>query len=194
MKKFVMTEKYGQLYVDRVLFETFFPVIFTCTNDEDEVFFAVCCKSDLSGCKWMIARTDPESIIKLLRNFITMRELLLNAKEKFSVDYSEKQYTVSYDLEVFDANSVFLPKKDSFMYADEGEFDDEIAYYKARKEILYDGLMNTLIDRQGICINTISEKTDSKKAYGQKFNVEFSADMDMVIKINMASDNGIEAA
>lgn len=115
----------------------------------------------------MIARTDPESIIKLLRNFITMRELLLNAKEKFSVDYSEKQYTVSYDLEVFDANSVFLPKKDSFMYADEGEFDDEIAYYKARKEILYDGLMNTLIDRQGICINTISEKTDSKKLMGK---------------------------
>lgn len=44
MKKFVMTEKYGQLYVDRVLFETFFPVIFTCTNDEDEVFLLFAAK------------------------------------------------------------------------------------------------------------------------------------------------------
>lgn len=194
MKKFVKTEKYGQLYVEKVFLETYFPVIFTCTNDDNEDFFAVCCKSDASGCKWLIAKIDPEGIIELLSNSITMRDLLLTAKDKFSVDYIEKQYSISYDQEVFAANSVFLPKKDSFMYAEEGEFDDEIAYYKARKKILYEGVMNTLIDWQGIYISGISEKTDSRKIYEQEFNVEIKTNIDRIKKSNMTSDNGLDAA
>ena len=30
MQEFVNTEKYGKLYIDRILFESNFPIIFTC--------------------------------------------------------------------------------------------------------------------------------------------------------------------
>ena len=37
MRKFVKTEKYGTLYVDRILFESYYPVLFSCKNDRNDV-------------------------------------------------------------------------------------------------------------------------------------------------------------
>lgn len=39
MKEFIKLDKYGQLYIDRVLFESYFPIIFTCVNDNNEIFY-----------------------------------------------------------------------------------------------------------------------------------------------------------
>ena len=44
MQEFVNTEKYGKLYIDRILFESNFPIIFTCKNDADEII-----SKDVSG-------------------------------------------------------------------------------------------------------------------------------------------------
>ena len=40
MKKFIKTDKYGELYIDRILFESYFPIIFTCKNDKTNYLYA----------------------------------------------------------------------------------------------------------------------------------------------------------
>ena len=78
MKKFIELEKYGKLYVDKVLFETYFPVIFTCLNDNKDVFICVCCQNNEKGCKWLVGKTNGISIMKMLQNQMTIRQLLLD--------------------------------------------------------------------------------------------------------------------
>ena len=39
MKKvFYETQKYGKLYIDKILFETYLPILFTCKNDMNDIF------------------------------------------------------------------------------------------------------------------------------------------------------------
>ena len=49
MKKFITLNKYGELYIDKILFETYFPIIFTCKNENNDIFICVCCQMDVSG-------------------------------------------------------------------------------------------------------------------------------------------------
>ncbi len=133
MKDFIRLEKYGQLYIDKVLFESYFPIIFTCVNDNKDIFICVCCQNNKKGCKWLLGKTDGISIVRMLKDEITIRQLLLdNSSGKISVDYVKNTgYAVAYDNSDWDVNSPYLPKEDSYMYAEDGEFEDEINYFSS---------------------------------------------------------------
>ena len=136
MKKFIDTERYGQLNIDKVFFESYFPIIFTCRSSNNKLFFVVCYKNNSEGCKWLVAKTNSAAIIRLLKDEITAREVLLQSQERFSVDYNGA-YAFNESDEDFNASSIYLPKKDSYMYAEEGEFDEEIVYYSNANTIVY---------------------------------------------------------
>ena len=139
MKEFIKLDKYGQLYIDRVLFESYFPIIFTCINDNNEIFICVCCQNNKKGCKWLVGKTNGASIIKLLRDEITLRQLLLeHSSGSVSVNYIKEQYTISYNNSDWEENSPYLPKVDSYMYAEDGEFNDEIAYFSSVDHVHYE--------------------------------------------------------
>ena len=125
-KIFINTEKYGELYIDKIFFESYYPIIFSCVNSHGDLFLVVCSQNNRSDIKGLIARTNPEDIIQLLSDKITIRELLLNASEKFSVDYQKGKYIVNESTTDFDEDSLFLPAEDSFMEAEDGEFDEGI--------------------------------------------------------------------
>lgn len=130
MKEFIGLDRYGQLYIDKVLFESYFPIIFTCINDKKDIFVVVCCQNNEKGCKWLLGKTNGVSIIKLLRNEMTIRQLLLEySSGKISVDYVENEYRVAYNNSDWDEDSIYLPKEDSYMYAEDGEFEEEISYF-----------------------------------------------------------------
>lgn len=132
MKEFVKLDKYGQLYIDKVLFESYYPIIFTCVNDEKDIFIGVCCQNNEKGCKWLLGKTNGISIVRMLQDEITIRRLLLEcSSEKISVDYMENRYVVAYNNSDWDENSRYLPKEDSYMYAEDGEFEDEISYFSS---------------------------------------------------------------
>ncbi|MCD8120337.1 MAG: hypothetical protein LUE29_12825 [Lachnospiraceae bacterium] len=138
MKKFIWLEEYGQLYIDKVIFESYFPVIFTCLNDRKEVFICVCCQNNEEGCKWLIGKTDGKSIVKMLRDEITVRQLLVEySTGRITVDYKENEYCISYSNSDWDKDSIYLPKSDSYMYAEDGEFDEEINYFLTTDHIHY---------------------------------------------------------
>lgn len=136
MKEFIKLDKYGQLYIDKILFESYFPIIFTCINDNQDIFISVCCQNNEKGCKWLLGKTDGTSMANMLRDKMTIRQLLLEHSEgKISVDYTKKDgYTVAYDNSDWAADSLYLPKEDSYMYADDEEFEDEIAYFLSLNE------------------------------------------------------------
>ncbi len=125
-KKFLSTEKYGELYIEKVFFESYYPIIFSCVNRQRDLFLVVCSQNDRSGIKWLIPRTSPEDIIQLLSNKITIRNLLLKAADKFSIDYQKGKYIINESTTDFDEDSLYLPAEDSFMEAEDGEFDEWI--------------------------------------------------------------------
>ncbi len=82
------------------------------------------------GRKWLIGKTDGTSIIKMLQDKITIRQLLLEySTERITVDSFKYNYQVKYNSS--DWNDPYLPKEDSYMYAEDNEFKEEIAYSKA---------------------------------------------------------------
>lgn len=125
-KIFVTTEKYGELYIEKVFFESYYPIVFSCVSSQGDLFLVVCSRYNKSGIKWLIAKTNPEDIIQLLSDKITIRELLLKAVDKFSVDYQKGTYIINEKTTDFDEDSLFLPTEDSFIEAEDGEFDEEM--------------------------------------------------------------------
>ena len=79
MKKFITLNKYGELYIDKILFETYFPIIFTCKNENNDIFICVCCQCNENGCKWLVGRTNGSFIVRMLQNeIIKTRNMLLH--------------------------------------------------------------------------------------------------------------------
>ena len=139
MREFISTDKYGKLCIDRILFESYFPIIFTCKNEFDEIFICVCCQNNDKGCKWLVGKTDGTSVIQMLKDEITIREMLCEySSGKISIDYVNGEYRVEYNNSDWDEDSIYLPKNDSYMFAEEGEFDDDIAYFSTLVKIRYD--------------------------------------------------------
>lgn len=121
MKEFIKLDKYGQLYFDRVLFESYFPIIFTCINDHKDIFICVCCQNNEKGCKWLTGKTNGMSIVRMLRDEITLRQLLLEySTGKISVDYAGNEYAVAYDNSDWNENSLYLPKEDAYLILEVG--------------------------------------------------------------------------
>ena len=126
MKKFITLNKYGELYIDKILFETYFPIIFTCKNENNDIFICVCCQCNENGCKWLVGRTNGSFIVRMLQNEITIRQLLLDCcTEKISVDYKNQEYAIAYNNSDWNEESDYLPKKDAYIDAEGGEFDEE---------------------------------------------------------------------
>lgn len=80
----------------------------TCyVNDNRDIFISVCCQNNEKGCKWLLGKTDGISIVNMLQDKITIRQLLLeHSSGKISVDYVENTG-----------------------YAADEEFEDEINYF-----------------------------------------------------------------
>lgn len=134
MKKMNNTFKlgtYGELVTDKILFEANYPILFTCKNEKKDLFICVCCQNNAQGKKWLLTRTTEELVISMLRDDISIREVFLSFPECRISIYTGGEYIVKEQEEAdWGENSIFLPKKNEFMEAEPGEFDDEIDYYQ----------------------------------------------------------------
>lgn len=137
MKDFIKIEGYGQLWIDKIFFESYVPLIFSCKDKNDNTFISVCCQSNGNEKMWLIGRTEPARIIELLQNKVSIRELLVNyCSNKITAAYKDGRYRVVFTgSEWGDENSAYLPKKDSYLDADPDEFEDEIKYFISRMEM-----------------------------------------------------------
>jgi len=220
VQKFVKINKDVQLYIDKIIFESYFPIIFTCKDDKNNIYMCVCCQNNEKGIKWLVGKTDSKSIVKVLEDKITIREVLLyNSEERISIEYINGDYNVEYNNSDWKENSIYLPKKDSYIYADEGEFDEEIKYFQSldlicydeneyvgvsdiqelfEMDLLYEKFTNTIEVSGKLSVKTAdlnNKYTDSKpirKILESDLNIIY--DSSMCIDILRNSDNNTDAA
>lgn len=131
MERFFNIEKYGELKIDRVIFEAAYPVLFTCVNDRQDLFLCVCCQNNRAGTKWLLSKSSSSDIIRMLRDELTIRDALLqNSDCRITITSDNRGVHVEFDnAEVWAADSIYLPKTGEYLDADPGEFDDDIGYY-----------------------------------------------------------------
>lgn len=126
----------GKLYVDKIFFESYYPVLFSCKNKFDEHFMCVCCQNNENGQKWLLGKVDVHTIIKMLKNEITVRDLFLkHTSSKVSINKTiNGEFQLHYNNDDWNNDSIYLPKADSYLDPDEGEFNEDIEYYYRQEQ------------------------------------------------------------
>lgn len=120
------------LYEDLILIDNIYPVLFTCVDDLENTYLCSCYFADPSKILWLVTKTDLESVIDLLINKVTIRELF-EFDELWEICKSkneEIQVKRIEDCKNFDENA--FPAEGEYMDADTGEFEEEITILKKR--------------------------------------------------------------
>lgn len=141
MDSFLNIEKIGELKMDKIFFESYYPILFTCLNEDNDVFLCVCCQADLNIKKWLITNVTPGTIVDFLSNRITIRDSFLRDKGlKYTVIFNNK--TREFQIEEDNIKdwekeeNIDLPTAGEYIDAEEDEFIEEINYFK-NMEICY---------------------------------------------------------
>lgn len=128
---FVVLKDYGKLYIDKVLFEASYPILFTCVNKEKTRFLCVCCQNNASGKKWLITKTEADIIVSMLRDEITIRDAFLQFSDvRISLFRNKDKERIERHNSDWETDSIYLPKAGECIDADDDEFAEEIAYYE----------------------------------------------------------------
>ncbi len=126
-------DNYGELVIDKIFFETYYPILFTCVNEMQDLFLCVCCQNNKNGKRWLLTRTDENNIIEMLRDKITIKEAFLkNLDVQITVFLNDEYIVTEHDEDTWGINSIYLPKEGEYIEADSEEFDEEIEYYQQR--------------------------------------------------------------
>lgn len=126
---------FSDLVLDTVLFESKYPVLFTCKNENDVYLFS-CCLLNTVKAQWIGTKTNYEILIKLLQNRITIREAFLDGcEEKIIVEYDGKDVQYKIVNKTLVALEL-LPTAGEYMDAEEDEYVEEIAVFESRSRNL----------------------------------------------------------
>lgn len=71
---------FSSIVLDKILFESKYPVMFTCKNKKN-VYLFICCLMTADKVEWIGTKTTYDNLIRLLENKITIREAFLNITE-----------------------------------------------------------------------------------------------------------------
>ncbi len=139
---FIEIDGLGNLKFDKVLFEANYPILFICKNEKKQLFLCSCCRNNGDERKWIITKTVPSTIVKILKDEITLREAFLEFKDiQYSITmmYNNSNTVIEKNNinDWHEEYSIFLPDKDEYMDVEEGEFDDEIEHYSSYKQLVY---------------------------------------------------------
>lgn len=122
------------LYMDLILVECRQPILFTCIDEKSHMYLVTCFRADSQERDWLIAETEPERIISLLSNELTIRDAFPAG------DCAVYWVTKARDMERLSVRKCradeipgeFFPTPGMFMDADEGEFKEELAELRMR--------------------------------------------------------------
>ena len=125
--------EFQKVILDIILFESKYPVLFTCKNDKD-IYLFICYYVNSEKIKWIGTRTTYDNLVDLLENKITIRDALLNVtNNKIMIEYDGKavEYELKKSSEIPDE---ILPTVGEYMDAEEGEYEEEIAEFERRNK------------------------------------------------------------
>lgn len=146
-KIFRKIPNFTNLVLDTVLFESKYPVLFTCKNGNN-VYLFICCLVNADKIIWIGTRTTYDNLIDLLENKITIREAFLNVtNNKVIIEYNGNK--VDYKIKKLnEISNEFLPTEGEYMDAEDDEYSEEIAEFKKRnknKEYVFNTISSNFI-------------------------------------------------
>ena len=122
------------LYMDLILVEYRQPILFTCIDEKSHMYLVTCFRADSQERDWLIAETEPERIISLLSNELTIRDAFPTGD--CAVYWVKKaRNTERPSVRECRADEIpgeFFPTPGMFMDTDEGEFKEELAELRTR--------------------------------------------------------------
>lgn len=130
-KIFKRISGFENMILDTILFESKYPVMFTCTNNND-VYLFICCLINAAGVKWIGTKTNYDTLIALLENRITIRDAFLRVEEKKIIIEYNGQNVYRHIVDRRDIDNNLLPTAGEYMDAEDDEYLDEIAVFKYR--------------------------------------------------------------
>ena len=132
-KIFRKIPNFEKVILDTILFESKYPVLFTCKNGKD-IYLFICYFVNSEKIEWIGTRTTYDNLIELLENKITIRDAFFNVtNNKIMVGYDGKE--VRYELKKSsEISEDILPTVGEYMDAEEGEYEEEIAEFKKRNK------------------------------------------------------------
>lgn len=134
-KIFNETGIFKDIKLDIVLFESKYPILFTC-KDGNEVYLFVCCLVNSKEAIWIGSKTKYETLIGLLKNKVTIREALWkDSIEKLLINYSGLDKIAK--CEVVDREKIpdqLLPTRGEYMDAEDDEYSEEISIFESRSK------------------------------------------------------------
>ena len=151
-------EQIGKLSIEKYLFEGAYPILFTCRSDSDVLYLCVCCGFDEGYQKWLLSEIAPSTIIELLENKITFREAFLkDNKGRYTISRDSngnKAIEINNPSDWHPEDSFLLPTAGEYMDADDGEFDEEISYYRVmQRDEIADKLQTITISLNPISLS-----------------------------------------
>lgn len=133
MDSYFNIKQYGNLFIDKILFEASYPILFICKNAEEQLFICSCFLNNEEERRWLITGITPDVIIKLLNDEITLRDSFLtddSVRVTAISDADGIRYVFNDQQDWDPENSICLPDADEYMDVEDGEFEEEIAYYR----------------------------------------------------------------
>lgn len=122
---------FHNITLDIVLFESKYPVMFTCKNGKD-IYLFICCLVNNDKVKWIGTKTTYENLIELLEDKITIRDAFLNIEEnKIIIEYDGQDVRYKIEKGSYIPENI-LPTAGQYMDAEEDEYAEEIAVFKKR--------------------------------------------------------------
>lgn len=174
MNEFIRDQKFGMLKIDRIIFEATYPILFVCSNEEKELFLCVCCQNNSKGKKWLITKSSSDTIVKMLKDEITIRDaFLMNPDSRITVDRINGETRIGLDAgNDWSEDSIYLPKKGEYLDADPDEFSEEIAYYQNRKTFSYAERYSNVLSREGDIQSDSEPLSDEMPLVVSEMNVQ----------------------
>lgn len=136
MKKSIFLNKTGEfptLYMDMVFAESVRPILFTCTDEDDQLYICSCCYASGDKCMWIIAKTTLNSVISLLKNECEIWDMFgHNKRVTVATKYREAERPEIQSVNLQDLPQKLLPTKGYAMDAEDCEFEKELKELQSR--------------------------------------------------------------
>jgi len=127
----------GKLTIEKVLFSSYQPVLFTCRSDKGNLFLCVCCGNDNGFHKWLLSETGPATVLEMLEDEITLRcAFLKDNKGRYTISRDKdgnESISCNDSTDWHAEDSFLLPTAGEYLDADEGEFSEEIRFYRMKQ-------------------------------------------------------------
>lgn len=118
------TSETPTLYFDLVLVESRYPMLFTCRDDNGQMYIVSCHVANGEKCEWLIAKTTTEMITKLLSDEVPIRSMFtINTTIYIATQCAGETAVSIRTVKVCDIPSNILPTESEYIEADKGEFE-----------------------------------------------------------------------